>query len=392
VDCWPYFRGRRCRVAGQRKKGFAKAASSRRTPKPLPWHGQSAPGSHFVAAEVDWMRQPQLGFVASSMVQGGLNMMAFFVSFSTTLTNSQLSACKTRLARRLQESGIELETLSTKSGPRPVLTQLVTSAKGAPVIVIDDLRPHPNDPNWLADLTANVLDLVQVRRPQLIYVTEKADAKGTTQALRHPVVCRYVRRDPTSKWIEEVVEYVRDLAEQSATWEAPSPLLAPPADSVDEIIGASRCFRDAMEELQQIVEAPYGLVTGESGVGKMFLIRRMWRAVAGNKPLIVVPCASFFKDYHVGGTRRRFGGGLEAVEQLAPYLGEAHGGLLVLHHVEKLPSSLQEELAVRLTDSSGGPDAPLRMPVIHSQRLNEYQLRVLATSTSRPTNYGKPGG
>lgn len=318
-------------------------------------------------------------------------MMAFFVSFHTTLTGRQLAACRRKLAKRLQEYGIELTTISVKTGQRPVWTKLFNDAKGAPVIVIDDDRPHPDDPNWLAELTANVINRVQVQRPQLIYVTEKADAKGTSQALRHAVVCRYVRRDPRGKWIEEVVEYARDLAALTSTWEPPPHLLAPAVGSMDEIVGASRGFRDAMEELQQIVEAPYGLVTGDPGVGKMFLIRRMWKAVAGNKRLIVVPCASFFKDYQVGATRRRFGGGREAVEQLAPYLAEAHGGLLVLHHVEKLPSSLQEELAVRLTDSSGGSDAPLRMPVIHSERLTEYQLRVLATSTASPEQLRQTG-
>ena len=132
-------------------------------------------------------------------------------------------------------------------------------------------------------------------------------------------------------------------------------------------------------------------MTGESGVGKMFLIRRLWQATAGKKPLVVVPCGSFFKDYYVAGRRRRFGGGREAVDQLAAYLVEANHGMLVLHHVEQLPSALQEELAVRLTDSSGGPDAPLRMPVIDSDGLTEYEVRVLATSTFPPEKLRQTG-
>ncbi len=314
--------------------------------------------------------------------------MAFFVTFDIPPSGKPLAACRRKLVARLRRHNIELETVKVGSNVQQALVRLVLDGKGLPVVAIDDAHPLPNEAAWLADLTANVLDLPPLRRPQVVYVTQNANAEGTHQALRHPVVRGYVKRDGRGKWVEEVVEAVLDIASQVEQY-TPPPSNATVA--VKDIVGASRCFRDAIEQLQQIVEAPYGLVTGASGVGKMFLIRRLWRAAAGKRPLIVVPCASFFKDYYVAGRRRRFGGGREAVDQLAPYLVEAHHGMLVLHHVEQLPNSLQEELAVRLTDSSGVPDAPLRMPVIDSDGLTEYEVRVMATSTFPPEQLRQMG-
>lgn len=323
-------------------------------------------------------------------------MHALFVAFDTSVTAAQLAAQRRKLATLLRQRDIELQTLKVGNDLRSVLIRLVMDAKATPVVAMDDAHPLPNDASWLADLTANVLDLVPLRRPQLVYVTRRANADGTLQALRHPVVRHYVNRDSQGKWIEEAAEAVFNVASQIERFTSP-PDATVPCDGTGKtpvaasIVGLSRCFRAAIEELQQIIEAPYGLVTGESGVGKMFLIRRLWHATAGKKPLVVVPCGSFFKDYYVAGKRRRFGGGREAVDQLSAYLVEANHGMLVLHHVEQLPSSLQEELAVRLTDSSGGPAAPLRMPVIDSDGLTEYEVRVLATSTFPPEQLRQTG-
>lgn len=317
-------------------------------------------------------------------------MKAFFVALNTSLSTARIAAQRRKLATLLRRRQIELQTLKVGDEIGPVLIRLVMDAKATPVVAVDDAHPLPNDASWLADLTANVLDLVPLRRPQLVYVTGRANADGTLQALRHPVVRHYVSRDNKGKWVDDAAEAIFDIASHIET-----PVSTPPPAATDpggpSVVGASRPFRAAVEELQQIVESPYGLVTGAPGVGKMFLIRRLWQAAAGKKPLVVLPCGSFFKDYYVGGKRRRFGGGREAVDQLAPYLVEANHGMLVLHHVEQLPSALQEELAVRLTDSSGSPDAPLRMPVIDSDGLTEYEVRVLATSTFPPEQLRQTG-
>ena len=316
--------------------------------------------------------------------------MAFFVAFNTALKPAQLAPCRRKLVTRLREHNIELETLKVGSGLRQVLIRLVLDGKGVPVVAIDDAHPLPNDAPWLADLKPNVLDLLPLRRPQVVYVTQRANAAGTHQALRDSVVRCYVKRDGRGKWVDEVVEAVLDIASQVKQY-TPPPAPSDATVAVKDIVGVSRCFCNAIEELQRVIEAPYGLVTGPAGVGKMFLIRRLWQATAGKKPLVVVPCASFFKDYYVGGRHIRFGGGREAVDQLAPYLVEANRGMLVLHHVEQLPGALQEELAIRLTDSAGGPDAPLRMPVVDSDGLTEYAVRVLATSTFPPEQLRQTG-
>lgn len=122
------------------------------------------------------------------------------------------------------------------------------------------------------------------------------------------------------------------------------------------IVGRGKCFCDAVVELARIVAGPLGFVTGEVGVGKMNLIRTLWRQIAGERQMIVLPCGTFFKDYYMGATHRRFGGGRDGIDQINRYLKEADGALLVLHHIDRLPRSLQEDLAVRLEEASTSED------------------------------------
>ena len=72
-----------------------------------------------------------------------------------------------------------------------------------------------------------------------------------------------------------------DLAEAGTA--GPPPVL-PASTPAPDIAGASPCFRNALEELTQIMQSPYGLVTGERGVGKMFFIRALWRQEAERIP------------------------------------------------------------------------------------------------------------
>lgn len=309
-------------------------------------------------------------------------MKAFFVAFNTSLTTAQLGARRRKLAKLLREHKIDLQTLRAGDNVRRVVTRLVMEAKAAPVVAVDDRHPLPERAPWLADLTRDVIDLPLLRRPQLVYVTRRAGAAGSTQAQRHPVVRCYVKRDGQGQWVDDVLEAVLDLLEQLEAGEPPPTTTTPP--TIPDVVGASPCFVEAVEQLDRIMHSSYGLVTGESGVGKMFLIRALWRRMRGNVRIIVLPCGSFFKDYYVAGSRRRFGGGREAVDQLRPYLEEAHGGLLVLHRVEQLPTALQEELTVRLPSSAGDPGTPTRLRGVDRDGLAEYDVRVIATSTSSP--------
>ncbi len=69
---------------------------------------------------------------------------------------------------------------------------------------------------------------------------------------------------------------------------------------------------------------------------------------------------------------------------MTPYLKEAHNGVLVLHHVEQLPTALQEELAVRLPSSVVAPGLAARVSGVDRDGLQEYDVRIIATSTLPP--------
>ena len=116
----------------------------------------------------------------------------------------------------------------------------------------------------------------------------------------------------------------------------------------------------------------------------MFIIRAIWHQLTGKRRVIVLPCGSFFKDYYVAGIRRRIAGGREAVDDLRSYLKESHRGLLVLHHVERLPTALQEELAARLASSMAGPELARRLSGVDHEGLQEYDVMIVATSTFSP--------
>lgn len=304
-------------------------------------------------------------------------MKAYLVTFHCDLPPARLAGRRRKLAEALRRHAIELRTLRASKDHQRMTRQLAREARAAPVVTLDDSSPLPDRATWLADLTKDTLDLPPLRRPQVVYLTSRSSAKGVAEALRHPVLRHYIKRDEGGLWVGAVVEAVVELAEELKA--SQSPALVPSASP--DIVGTSSCFRRAVQELSAVLQMPYGLVTGDGGVGKIFLIRTMWRHMAQKGPLVILPCGSFFRDYYVAGVRRRFGGGREAVDQLTPYLDEAQDGLLVLHHVEQLPTALQEELAVRLPSSSASPDMALRLTGVDSRGLVEHDVRLIATST-----------
>ncbi|MBN1395266.1 MAG: sigma 54-interacting transcriptional regulator [Pirellulales bacterium] len=308
-------------------------------------------------------------------------MKTFFIVFHSLLSRPRLGARRRNLAKLLDERSIELQPVPLGNDVRPAITRLVLEARAAPVVALDDKHPLPDAAPWLADLTREVLTLEPRYRPQLVYVTRNTTAAGAEQALRHAVVRKYIGRDEKNRWVATTAEAVLDLAEQLKQIAIST---APPPSSTSEVVGESPCFRAAMEELVQVMQSPYGMVSGERGVGKLFLIRAMWREMTGKPRAIVLPCGSFFKDYYVAGARRRIAGGREAVDQLTPYLRESHNGLLVLHNVEQLPTALQEELAARLPSAVAGPKLSLRLSGVDRDGLQEYDVKVIATSTHSP--------
>ena len=200
-------------------------------------------------------------------------MKAFFVAFDTSLTTPQLASQRRKLASLLGEHRIELDTLRVGQDAGRVVKRLVMHAKATPVVALDDGQALPNRADWLADLTRNVIDLPPDRRPQLVYVTRRANADGHTQALEHPVVRCYLGRDDRGRWVQKAADEVVELTERLAAGRPegvlPSPVPGP------EIVGQSPCFVEAIGQLQRIMHSPYGLVTGQQGSGKMFFIRTL---------------------------------------------------------------------------------------------------------------------
>jgi len=309
-------------------------------------------------------------------------MKAFFVAIATTLPPERLAAGRRQLARLLAQRGIDLVTLKAGRAAKSVVSRLASEARGAPVVAIDDSNPFPDKARWLAELTGVVLGFPPPDRPQLVYVTHRLSAETVKQAGAHPVVRFPVARDDRRQWVRDAAEAVFTLAAQlKARMPAPPP--APPSAG-PEIIGTSPCFREAVDGLGQVLRSPYGFVTGEAGVGKLFLIRAVWRQLKPKGRLFLLPCGSFFKDYYVAGFKRRVGGGRAASEQLWKFIDEAEGNLLVLHHVEKLPTSLQEELEAHL-DASVDPETQmLQVLGVDADGIVERAVRIVATSTHTP--------
>ena len=308
-------------------------------------------------------------------------MKALLIVFDTSLTRAQLRDRREKLAAALAKESIELKTLRVGDDLGSIVTHLLLHAKGAPVIVVDDRHALPGDAPWLAELSRGLIDLTPDRRPQLIYLTEHITAAGKVQAADHGVVRAYIQRDGQDAWIGQVAAISAGLASQFEDAGQGAAAGFPPAT---EFVGESRCFCEAVEGLRGLMRSPYGLVTGPRGAGKIFLIRATWRRHHPGGRFYVLPCGSFFKDYYVAGGLRRIGGGREAVDQLTPCLKESRGGLLVLHHVEELPTALQEELDARLAAATENPDGSLRLVGLDSAGPVDYDLKIIATSTSPP--------
>ena len=308
-------------------------------------------------------------------------MNALFVVFATKMSKRQVNARRKRLIDILKTKGVTLHTIRAGTPAKSAVRQIIEKARPAPVIAIDDSHSLPEKADWFRDLMQGTDALREDYRPQVIYVSQAFSASGLVEAHLNPICCHYVRRDEKRRWVGQAADTVLSLVK--ATPQVPLST-AGKGTRPAALIGVSDCFCDAVRELTVIMQSSYGMVTGEVGVGKMFVIRSLWRQIGGGEPMVVLPCGSFFQDYYVGGNPRRVGGGRKAVDQIEPYLSEAQDGLLVLHHFERLPSALQETLAVWLQEAEADPDKPTRLRHAVKGGLAEYDVRILATSTFSP--------
>lgn len=309
-------------------------------------------------------------------------MQAFFAVFHTTLGPKQLAAKRRKLAGLLKPHKIKLRTIPADTAVSSALAIIAKEAKSASIVAIDDACPDLEKADWFKQLAAEVDPIRQAYRPHIIYVSEKHTAAGVVTAHLNPMCRQYVWRDRKGVWVDNVADAIVALQEEMRE-AAKEPEAEAPTGTLG-IAGTSDCFCEALEDLADILRSPYGLVTGEPGVGKLFLIRRLWAQIGNGQRLVLLPCGTFFKDYYVGPSFRIVGGGREAIDQIEKFFVEAEDGLLVLHHVERLPHAVQEEFAARLGATSVDPALPTRTNGVDSSGLIEHDVRVIATSAYWP--------
>lgn len=317
-------------------------------------------------------------------------MTAFFVTISTSIRPNQLAGARRRLAGLLADHGIRLRAVRRQKAVVPAVVRALKDRPKAPLAVIDEKTANPAEAAWLRELLGQAVGLQGGVVPQVIYITRQATPAGTAVAQTHPLLRgNYVQRDDKGLWLDTVADRIIELLRTPTQTGTPTAFSAPP--DIPGIVGMSHCFREAVRKLVDLFDAPCGLVTGEEGVGKMSLIRSLHRYRFPDGRWTVLPCGVFFKDYFVGGSHRVLAGGADAADLLGRYLEEAEGGVLVLHHIERLPTGVQDELASVLEESAANMANPREVQRVDREGLQVREVRVIATSTLLPELLARTG-
>jgi len=145
-------------------------------------------------------------------------------------------------------------------------------------------------------------------------------------------------------------------------------------ESTGEIVAESRAMRNVEKQIVELgSDAQPVLITGDAGVGKLFVARKIHEAVGDGAPLVVVDCSRVDSaavgkllfgpsedwEFH---TRSGAAGALP----LAGALDLADRGTLVLRHIDALPPALQDVLmryTVALADAGGDISPCVRLLV-----------------------------
>jgi DNA-binding NtrC family response regulator len=316
-------------------------------------------------------------------------MSAFLLMVVAELTKNQFATARRSLAAVLTKHGVILRAIKRQKSLVLAILRAAQGQAGVPVVVIDEETPNPAEAAWLRELKTRSDAATGVSPPQILYVTKPLNAQGTTQAKLHPLIRGYFQRDERGQWVYDVADRIIELLKSAGQTRIVS--VVPVQAEIPGVVGTSRCFREAVGRLVDIFDASCGLVAGEVGVGKMFLIRSLHRHRFGKARMTVLPCGVFFKDYYMGGSHRVLGGGRDAIEQLRPYLAEAENGVLILHHVERLPTAVQDQLATVLQESAANRADPTVLSRIDLGGLHEVAVRIIATSTMPPELLAQTG-
>jgi len=153
-------------------------------------------------------------------------------------------------------------------------------------------------------------------------------------------------------------------------------------ESTGAIVAQSRAMRNVAKRITELgQDAQPVLITGDAGVGKLFIARKIHESAGDGSRLVVVDCSRVdsaavgkllfgpSEDWEFQ-TRSISGGALP----LSGALDLADRGTLVLRHVDALPSELQEVLVrytVALVDAGGDISPCVRLLVTTRKDLEE---------------------
>lgn len=158
-----------------------------------------------------------------------------------------------------------------------------------------------------------------------------------------PEQLRYLAR--LSEAVVRLSELTNQLQSRAERHQAMTQALV--ADGQQELIGRSRAMLQLQQEIEMVAHSDLAvLITGETGVGKELVARRLHAlSNRANAPLIYLNCAalpeSLVESELFGHTRGAFSG---AVQSRLGKFELAHGGTLFLDEVGELPLTVQPKL------------------------------------------------
>jgi DNA-binding NtrC family response regulator len=292
--------------------------------------------------------------------------------------------------------GLELQTFTARGSGSGLVSRILASGRGVPVLVADDRYTMPRQAPWLLELESKLAGEPKANRPWLVYISSRLRRKGQLQAEVHPLIAAHVHKDGDGRWIDTLIDECTFLLKQrellsSARSDASSHTFSTDAAG---LIGTSPAFVRAKKGLMTLISRNPALFlfTGPFGAGKLHMLRCLWGRQNPNAPLLCVSAGAFYKDAYNGRRHYRLSGGSDGLRQLDIYLESADDGLLVLQDIEKLPVALQDELVDRLDSRyvlDGKDDdrfTSARMQTSYGDEggMNVYTTRVVCISCLSP--------